>query len=82
MNAVSPQEEFEVSLGVDPAVKITYKPLNKFEKKSGLVTKYKQIEYHQEIIIKNTKASKIKIKVSDQLPKSSEDKLKVLECNL
>lgn len=77
MNAVSPQEEFEVSLGVDPAVKITYKPVNKFAKKSGLVTKSKQIEFQQEIIVKNTKASAVKIKVTDQLPKSSEDKLRV-----
>ena len=78
MDAVSPQEEFEVSLGIDPSVKITYKPVNKFEKKSGLVTKYKQIEFHQEIVIKNTKSSAVKIKITDQLPKSMEEKLKVL----
>ena len=77
MNDVSPQEEFEVSLGIDPAVKITYKPVNKFEKKTGLVTKSRQIEYHQEIVVKNTKSSGVKIKITDQLPKSSEDKLKV-----
>ena len=78
MDAVSPQEEFEVSLGIDPSVKITYKPVNKFEKKSGLVTKYKQIDFHQEIVIKNTKSSAVKIKITDQLPKSMEEKLKVL----
>jgi len=77
MDAVSPQEEFEVSLGIDPSVKITYKPVNKFEKKSGLVTKYKQIEFRQEIVIKNTKSSAVKIKITDQLPKSMEEKLKV-----
>ena len=77
MDAVSPQEEFEVSLGVDPAVKITYKPVNKFEKKGGFVTKVRQIEFHQGIVVKNTKSSAVKIKITDQLPKSSEDKLKV-----
>lgn len=77
MNAVSPQEEFEVSLGVDAAVKITHKPVQKFEKKSGLVTKYKQLEFQQDIVVKNTKASSVKIKITEQLPKSSQDKLKV-----
>eukprot|EP00112_Aurelia_sp_Birch-Aquarium-sp1_P008378 Seg1920.2 transcript_id=Seg1920.2/GoldUCD/mRNA.D3Y31 product="Protein F37C4.5" protein_id=Seg1920.2/GoldUCD/D3Y31 len=77
MEAVSPLEEFDVSLGVDPAVKITYKPLKKFKQSTGILSKYRQLQCHQEIVIKNTKLSPIKLTVTDQLPLSSEEKLKV-----
>ena len=77
MDAVSPLEEFDVSLGVDPAVKITYKPLKKFKQSTGILSKYQQLQCYQEIVIKNTKLSPIKLTVTDQLPLSSEEKLKV-----
>ncbi|XP_065057197.1 protein F37C4.5-like isoform X2 [Rhopilema esculentum] len=78
MDAVSPSEEFELSLGVDPAIKVTYKPLRKFMQRTGVVSKSTQTDYHQQISVKNTKTTTIKIKIRDQLPKSSEDKLKVI----
>ena len=77
MEAVSPLEEFDVSLGVDPAVKITYKPLKKFKQSTGILSKYELLQFHQEIAIKNTKSTSVKITVTDQLPKTSEEKLKV-----
>ena len=77
LDAVSPMEEFEVSLGVDPAVKVTYKPLKKYKQTTGIMSKYTQTQYIQDIVIKNTKASAVKITVTDALPKSFEEKLKV-----
>ena len=77
MEAVSPLEEFDVSLGVDPAVKITYKPLKKFKQSTGILSKYELLQFHQEITIKNTKSTSVNITVTDQLPKPSEEKLKV-----
>ena len=77
MKAVSPLEEFDVSLGVDPAVKITYKPIRKFKQSTGILAKYELLQYHQEIVIKNTKLTPVRITVTEQVPKSSEEKLKV-----
>ena len=81
MDAVSPSEEFELSLGVDPAIKVTYKPLRKYVQRTGVVSKSTQTDYRQQISIKNTKTTTIKIKIRDQLPKSSEEKLKVFFCS-
>ena len=39
MKDVYPLEEFDCSLGVDPAVKITYKPLKKYRASSGIISK-------------------------------------------
>eukprot|EP00112_Aurelia_sp_Birch-Aquarium-sp1_P013062 Seg2757.3 transcript_id=Seg2757.3/GoldUCD/mRNA.D3Y31 product="Protein F37C4.5" protein_id=Seg2757.3/GoldUCD/D3Y31 len=77
MKAVSPLEEFDVSLGVDPAVKITYKPMKKFKQSTGILSKYQQLQFHQEIVIKNTKSTPVKITMNEQVPKSSEEKVKV-----
>ena len=79
IKAVSPQEDFTCSLGVDPAVKVTYKPVNKFREQSGLLNKTSSTTYQQVIEIKNTHNDAIKILVSDQLPLSTEEKIKVWE---
>ena len=47
LKAVSPSEDFTCSLGVDPAVKVVYKPLNKFREQSGLITKTLNTVYKQ-----------------------------------
>lgn len=39
LKSYSPQEEFNCSLGVDPAIRIDYKPLRKFKTHSGLLSK-------------------------------------------
>ena len=75
--AVSPLEEFEIALGVDPAVKVTYKPLKKFQQTSGMISKSTVFNYQQQIEIKNTKPNPIKIKVTDQCPRTANDKIKV-----
>ncbi|XP_065649065.1 protein F37C4.5 isoform X2 [Hydra vulgaris] len=75
--AVSPMEDFEIALGVDPAVKVTYKPLRKFQQTSGILSKTQVYDFHQQIEIKNTKRDAIKIKVTDQCPKSTNEKIKV-----
>ncbi|XP_064617062.1 protein F37C4.5-like isoform X2 [Liolophura sinensis] len=77
LDAVSPAEEFLVSLGVDPAVRIKYKPLHKYEEKSGLLTKVKTVTYKQDIEVKNTHTNPMQIKVVDHVPVSNDDKIKV-----
>ena len=77
MKSVSPDEEFECSLGVDPSVRVVYKPVQKFREHSGLFTKMTQVKMQQHVEVKNTKADPIKIVVTDQLPLSSDEKIKV-----
>lgn len=73
----NPSEEFECSLGVDPAVKVTYKPPHRFQEQSGFVSKTRTITFHQQIEINNTRQDDCQIKVTDQYPQSSEEKIKV-----
>ena len=70
-------EEFDVSLGVDPSVKITYKPIKKFQQRTGVILKSDTTNFHQVIEIKNTKLQPVYINVTDQCPRSSSDKIKV-----
>ena len=77
LTAVSPQEEFNCSLGVDPAVKVTYKPLAKFREQSGLISKTVSTMYKQVTEIKNSRQDSIKVIMKDQLPLSTEEKIKV-----
>ena len=78
MKAVSPKEEFDCSLGADPAVRVEYKPAHKFHEQVGFVNKTSVETHEQRIEIKNTKAGeKIKIVVREQIPKSTDEKIKV-----
>ncbi len=74
---MSPSEEFTCSLGVDPSVKVTYKPVHKYREEYGMWSKSVGMIYKQDIEVKNTRNQTIKITVSDQLPQSSDDKIKV-----
>lgn len=74
---MSPSEEFTCSLGVDPSIKINYKPINKYREHSGIISKVHVMTYRQQIEVKNTRQAPCKILVSDQLPQSTLDKIKV-----
>uniref|UniRef100_F1KXK2 Protein F37C4.5 n=1 Tax=Ascaris suum TaxID=6253 RepID=F1KXK2_ASCSU len=77
IKAVSPNERFMCSLGVDPAVKVEYKPAHNFSEQIGLLTKSSSTAHEQRIIVKNTKNEKILITVKEHIPKSTDDKIKI-----
>ena len=77
LKAVSPSEDFTCSLGVDPGVRVDYKPLHKFREQGGVISKTVAMTYKQVIEVKNTHQEVIKIQVNDQLPLSTEEKIKV-----
>ncbi|CAF1033344.1 unnamed protein product [Brachionus calyciflorus] len=77
LNSYSPQEELDLSLGVDPAIRIDYKPVKKYTTKSGLLSKTTSKMFIQVIEIKNTSMNKIKILLSDNLPLSTDEKIQV-----
>lgn len=77
LKAVNYKEKFDLSLGVDPAIKVEYKPVGKFQETSGLFSKTQSTTYRHHTTIKNTKNIPISIKVVDQLPFSQDEKIKV-----
>lgn len=77
LKSYSTQEEFTCSLGVDPAIKVDYKPLKKYREQNGIINKTVTMFYEQLIEIKNTTSNNIKIMLIEQLPLSSDDKIKV-----
>ena len=62
---------------MDPSIKVTYKPVRKYQQTTGLMSKSTVFSYHQAMLFKNTKAGTVKITITDQFPKSSTDKIKV-----
>uniref|UniRef100_A0A914WYI1 Protein F37C4.5 n=1 Tax=Plectus sambesii TaxID=2011161 RepID=A0A914WYI1_9BILA len=78
VKAVSPKEEFDCSLGADPAVRVNYKPASIYHERAGLISKTSVNSHEQRIEIKNTKVGeKIKIVVHEQIPKSTDEKIKI-----
>ena len=77
LKSYSPQEEFYCSLGVDPAIRIEYKPIRKYKEQSGLISKSTTTTYEQLIEIKNTTANNIKLLLSENLPLTNDEKITV-----
>ncbi len=71
LTLVVPEQEFNVSLGVDESMKVEYKFLKQYEKSEGVFNKKKKIIYEYNIIITNNKKSPYPIRVIDQIPISS-----------
>ncbi len=47
LKSYSPGEEFEYSLGVDPGIKVTYKPIKKFKSQTGMISKFTLTTFEQ-----------------------------------
>ncbi|GMT25317.1 hypothetical protein PFISCL1PPCAC_16614, partial [Pristionchus fissidentatus] len=77
IKAVSPGERFTSSLGVDPAVKIEYKPAHKFHEQTGMLTKWSSTVTEQKIVVKNTRGDAVLLTIREQIPRSTDDKIKV-----
>ena len=74
---VSPSEEFQCSLGVDPSIRLTIVPVKTVRGQTGLITKHVSIGYKHVFEVKNTKQQQIKIVLSEQLPLSTDERIKV-----
>ncbi|RUS90374.1 hypothetical protein EGW08_001869 [Elysia chlorotica] len=77
LSSVAPQEEFECSLGVDPGVRVEYRPASEVKSSSGLISKATVIQHRQVIQVKNTHAYAVEVKVRDNLPRSRDERIKV-----
>ena len=72
-----PNELFNVYLGIDPAIKIERKLLNKFTDYTGTFTKNVRVTYEYSFMLENTKKTEHNVAVQDQLPVSQNEKIVV-----
>ncbi len=77
LKLVAPSEEFWTFLGVDESIKIEYKFLKKYQKDEGIFSKKTKMLFEYLIKIKNNKKTKEKIIITDQIPISQNDDIKV-----
>ncbi|KAI6206723.1 Protein F37C4.5 [Aphelenchoides besseyi] len=78
INTVSQGEKFDCSLGVDPTVKVTYKPVHKYQQQVGMLNKTSVTMNQQKIVIKNTKQDEpIVLTIYEHVPKSTDEKIKI-----
>ena len=79
---MSPSEEFTTSLGVDQSVRITCQPIASVHStRSGLLggAKSNLITYTLRFGVKNTKTDAVDVNVLEQVPLSTDDRIKVTD---
>ncbi|KAG8867001.1 hypothetical protein FRB97_003599, partial [Tulasnella sp. 331] len=80
----SPGEKFSTSLGIDPALRVTYHPLVKKSKNAtgstflSLQTKMDVTSIIQRVSVKNTRLADIQLSLKDQIPTSDNTDYKVI----
>uniref|UniRef100_A0A7I4YKZ4 Protein F37C4.5 n=1 Tax=Haemonchus contortus TaxID=6289 RepID=A0A7I4YKZ4_HAECO len=77
MKNVSPGERFSCSLGVDTALRVEYKPVKKYHEQVGLISKSSSNVHEQVIVVKNSRAQPVLLTIKEQIPRSTDDKIKV-----
>ena len=77
LSDVSPNEEFTTSLGADQSIRITCRPVGSVHGNTGVLTKNKIITYTHTFVVKNTRADSVNIQVSEQVPLTTDDRIKV-----
>ncbi|CAD6192444.1 unnamed protein product [Caenorhabditis auriculariae] len=75
---VSPGERFSVSLGVDTAIKVEYKPAKKYHEQTGFINKSSTNVNEQLISVKNSRSEHpILITIKHHVPRSTDEKIKI-----
>eukprot|EP01105_Mastigella_eilhardi_P022385 TRINITY_DN5506_c0_g1_i2.p2 TRINITY_DN5506_c0_g1~~TRINITY_DN5506_c0_g1_i2.p2 ORF type:complete len:271 (+),score=67.13 TRINITY_DN5506_c0_g1_i2:992-1804(+) len=74
---VAPQEDFAFYLGPDKGVKVEYKQPSEVKDQSGLFSKSNLQTWTSQVTVKNTKSKPIAVVIYEQLPISSDEKIKV-----
>ncbi|VDL85473.1 unnamed protein product [Nippostrongylus brasiliensis] len=77
MKNVSPGERFSCSLGIDTALRVDYKPARKYHEQIGLINKSSSTIHEQVIVIKNSRADSVLITIKEQIPRSTDEKIKI-----
>jgi len=72
-----PDESFNLALGAEEALAITYKQVRRFTEQIGLMAKSTRTTYEYLTTLTNNKAAPVALTVSDQVPVSRNDKITV-----
>lgn len=70
-------DTFDLPLGTDASVKVEYKPVKKVIDTQGLISKVHHENIRHETHLTNTKSSEVIVCVYEQVPLSSDEKIKV-----
>ena len=68
----APSESFAVFLGVDPSIKVEYRPVKKLHEKAGFISKSRYITEERRTVITSYKKEPTEIVVFERLPKSDD----------
>jgi uncharacterized protein (TIGR02231 family) len=74
---VSPGEEFALALGVDPGLRIEHPPAARYREEAGLLARVQVVTYTQRTRITNNKRTEVRLVLEQQLPLSTEEKIRV-----
>lgn len=77
MRLVSPGESFNIFLGVDPALKVEYRPCRTSSSTKGLFASTEVKHYEYCTVLRNTKQNLCRVIVAEILPRSSDEEIVV-----
>ena len=77
MPSCNPNEVFSTFLGDDPSIRILYAPPKRFKEPIGLLKNSCKLSLERKTTIKNTKQTAVTMIVTDQVPFSDDEKIKV-----
>lgn len=70
-------QKFEVSLGVDPAIRIEYKPVRTYQEQIGTVEKINAQVTEKITAVSNLRPNTVLLTIREQIPRSTDSRIKV-----
>uniref|UniRef100_A0A7E4V2Y9 Protein F37C4.5 n=1 Tax=Panagrellus redivivus TaxID=6233 RepID=A0A7E4V2Y9_PANRE len=78
LKSILPGEEFKCPLGIDPSVKVEYKPCVRSNEQVGFMTKSSLCTHEQVVSLRNAKAlQNAVLTVREPIPKAVDEKIKI-----
>lgn len=77
LKTTMPHESFKLDLGADEGIAVNFKEVKRFTEKTGLTNSGERITYQYEITVQNNKPQEVKVQISDHMPVSQNDNIKV-----
>ncbi len=75
-------EKVELSLGIDPNLKIKHEQIKRFERNKGMISKKTEVEFLYKITMENYHPKSILLQVEDQAPISRNEEIEVSDIKL
>lgn len=79
---IAPQEEFELSLGIDERIKVRRELIKRLKSGGGFLSRKERVEYKYRITVENYRSTECRVTVLDQLPVSQSAALTVKEMHI